>query len=82
MNYRIITAIEPDFFVAELEAETVEHLIEQMTSAGYEFSAFNSNPVQRAELQGQPKFKGLCGPMWDGDAIRYECRATYAELSA
>jgi hypothetical protein len=25
---------------------------------------------------------GLIGPMWDGDAIRYECSATYAELSA
>lgn len=26
----------------------------------------------RAELCGQPMIKGFLGPMWDGDAIRYE----------
>ena len=82
MNYRIITTVEPEFFVAEFGSDTVESFIEQMTGEGYEVSGFNNNPAQRQELQGAPKFKGLCGPMWDGDAIRYECNTTYAELSA
>jgi hypothetical protein len=49
---------------------------------GFRCRGFNSNASQRQELQGAPKFTGLIGPMWDGDAIRYECSATYAELSA
>jgi hypothetical protein len=49
---------------------------------GFQCRGFNSNASQRLELQGAPKFTGLLGPMWDGDAIRYECSATYAELSA
>ncbi|OAI43508.1 hypothetical protein AYO38_02575 [bacterium SCGC AG-212-C10] len=36
----------------------------------------------RAELQGQPKFAGPLGPMWDGDCIRYEDVETYRTLSA
>ena len=82
MNYRIITKVEAGFFVDEFAAETVESFIKQMTGAGYEVSGINNNPAQREELQGVPKFKDVCGPMWDGDALRYECSATYAEFSA
>ena len=32
----------------------------------------------RPQLLGQPRIAGLAGPMWDGDAIRYECAETYA----
>jgi len=53
-----------------------------MEVRGFPFVGINDNPRQRAELQGQPRFAGLCGPMWDGDGIRYECRAAYATLSA
>jgi hypothetical protein len=36
----------------------------------------------RDELIGQPKFAGFAGPMWDGDAIRYEDRQSNDALSA
>ncbi len=37
--------------------------------------------VQRIELHNQPKFAGLCGPMWDGDKVRYETWEVYDALS-
>lgn len=60
----------------------IENIIAAMSVRGFEFIDVNSNPRQRAELQGQPKFKGVTGPMWDGDAIRYECPESYAQISA
>ena len=37
--------------------------------------------VHRAELDNQPTFKGLCGPMWDGGMLRYEGWDVYEMLS-
>lgn len=56
-------------------------LVLAMEVRGYKFRGYNSNPRQRAELQGAPKFVGLNGPMWDGDAIRYEDPATTKAVS-
>lgn len=39
---------------------------------GFKVRTAHHNPRTRPELQGAPVFSGLCGPMWDGDAIRYE----------
>src|SRR3546814_3957883 len=66
----------------EIEGATFETIVSRAAVEGLQCSGYDSNPSQRPELQGAPKFKGVCGPMWDGDAIRYECSATYAELSA
>lgn len=52
-----------------------------MHARGYELIGYNRNPRQRAELQGAPKFQGLNGPMWDGDALRYEDPATTKAVS-
>lgn len=49
---------------------------------GFEVVGLNQNKMQRIELQGAPLIKGLCGPMWDGNAIRYECAQTNEQLSA
>lgn len=50
---------------------------------GYNKIGFNFSRVQRAELQGMPKFSGLCGPMYGGEGVvRYECPKAYARLSA
>ena len=38
--------------------------------------------VRRPELRTAPKVDGFLGPMWDGDAIRYECQESYNALSA
>lgn len=46
-----------------------------------EITGYNSNPRQRAELQGQPFLKDHVGPFWDGDAVRYENKAANDILS-
>ena len=52
---------------------TEDDVMEGMKERGYEYLGENRNDYNREELQGQPRFKGLCGPMWDGDGwIRYE----------
>ena len=63
--------------------ETVEHLKKAFETAG-EFHSVSC----RAELQGAPKLKNFCGPMYDGDdsqgraVIRYESQEVYDLLSA
>ena len=63
--------------------ETVEHLKKAFETAG-EFRSVSC----RAELQGAPKLKNFCGPMYDGtdesgnSVIRYESREVYEILSA
>ena len=34
-----------------------------------------------SKIIGYPKIKGLLGPMWDGDRVRYEDQSTYDALS-
>ncbi len=62
--------------------------IENMEAWGYKFTGLDPNTirddgtmVQRIELHNQPKFAGLCGPMWDGDKVRYETWEVYDALS-
>src|SRR3546814_14684308 len=82
MKIRIYRQTEQDFDRIEIEGATFETIVSRAAVEGLQCSGYDSNPSQRPELQGAPKFKGVCGPMWDGDAIRYECSATYAELIA
>ncbi len=56
-------------------------VIAAMEVRGFAFLGPNRNHRHRAELQGAPKFRGLAGPMWDGDAIRYEDPTTHTTLS-
>lgn len=63
--------------------ETAEHLKKAFETSG----EFHSTSC-RAELQGAPKLKNFCGPMYDGEddqgraVIRYESREVYEILSA
>lgn len=63
--------------------ETAEHLKKAFETSG----EFHSTTC-RAELQGAPKLKNFCGPMYDGEddqgraVIRYESREVYEILSA
>lgn len=60
---------------------TIGEAIAEIEKLGHAYTGPNHNLRQRAELQGAPKFTGLLGPMWDGDALRYEDAKTYAQLS-
>ena len=61
--------------------------IECFAARGYQHTGDETRTVLRKELQGQPKFKGLCGPMWGGTdengdpVIRYEDWGSYEVLS-
>ena len=39
------------------------------------------NGKHRQELQEQPIFDGLAGPLWDGDRVRYETWDVFERLS-
>ena len=71
---------ESGFIVTEFPAGC--DLIAAMEIRGFPFEKLHDNPRNRIQLQGHPKFKGLLGPMWDGDRIRYEDQASYDQLSA
>lgn len=53
-----------------------ENIVIAMEVRGYEHVGTVTNTKLRAELQGAPKFRGVNGPMWGGDHIRYECPET------
>lgn len=56
-------------------------LIAAMEVRGYTFAGLTTSLRLRPELQAQPMFNELVGPMWDGDAIRYEDAAANDILS-
>ncbi len=78
-TYKLVQCVEGQFIVTNL---TEENLLPAMEVRGYEFEGFETNKRLRPELQGQPKFRGVLGPMWDGGPIRYECPKAYAIISA
>jgi hypothetical protein len=77
---RLIQSVDGELVRVDFGPET--DVVAAMEARGYTFTGLNANPRQRLELQGAPKFRELCGPMWDGDALRYEDTAAYAALSA
>jgi hypothetical protein len=53
--------------------ENRKDFIKFMESKGYKHTGDNHNKANRAELQGQPVFKNMSGPMYDGGGkVRYE----------
>ena len=78
MEYRVIRLINGQWDRTEGD---IENIIPAMEIRGYRLIGFESHPQRRAELQGLPMFEGLHGPMWDGNAIRYEDPAAYNALS-
>jgi len=83
MRYRFINADEQgQLCQMEFTALDTDQAIAKAAAIGFQFKDYNANRAQRAELQQQPKFSGMLGPMWDGDAIRYENNAAYEKFSA
>lgn len=78
MKYQIIQVVDGDIISTE-----PTDIVAWASVAGVAIKGYNANPHQRAELQGQPKLDGFCGPMWNGNnTIRYESTAAYAIFSA
>ncbi len=55
-------------------------------SFGMDFDGIENGSHLRECLRGQPKIKGLCGPMYDGEingrpVIRYETWSVYDAMS-
>lgn len=78
MKYRLIQYVDGSWLKSEFDDE---NLIPAMEIRGFDLAGVNNNPRHRAELQGAPRFAKLVGPMWDGDAIRYEDPAANDVLS-
>lgn len=79
MKYKLVQEIDGKMIASEFVGDNIYAAME---IRGFEFDGFNEGCGQRAELKGQPKFKGVAGPMWDGDGIRYEDWKSYERLSA
>lgn len=84
-KFRVVTLDEKTgwdkFEFEQKEPDNLEFIME-MEKRGYKYTGSNFNKFQRKELQGMPWFAELCGPMFDGDAIRYEGKTAYQALSA
>lgn len=83
MIYRLVQQVEGRLIATDFNAD---NFIAAMSVRGFEFNGENRNRSNREELQGQPKFCGVCGPMWGGDeiggaVIRYETVEAYRTLS-
>ena len=78
MKARLIQNIDDQWLTSGFEAAD---LIPSMEAQDFKHMGFNTNKSQGAELQGQPKFEGVIGPVWGEDHIRYEDEASYDRLS-
>jgi len=65
------------------EMDSTEELIRYLMGRGIKQTGVVSRPGLRRELQGQPTFDKLLGPMYDGPKrVRYETQEAYDQLSA
>ncbi len=79
-TYRLVQQIEGQFIVSDFDELSVQAA---MAVRGFIQDGVSTNTRLRVELQGQPKFAGLTGPMFGGDGIvRYEDTAANRSLSA
>lgn len=79
--YRVITYSEKDGFSRKdfvTRAALVAYVVAEM---GGELRGLSTPGRARPQLWNQPQFSNLCGPMWDGDAVRYESTGAYEVLS-
>ena len=79
MQYRLVEYIDGNWMTMSIPEDNA---IAAFEVRGYPLIGTNNNDYNRAELQGKPVFSKLAGPMWDGDAIRYENYAACEILSA
>jgi hypothetical protein len=79
MKYRIVQDLgEGQLVVHNVDEENLAAFLEVRN---IEVLGEHKSKSTRPELQGQPKLKGFCGPMWDDGCIRYEDQKSYNILS-
>lgn len=81
--YRFVQLVEGSWIVTDFTADNV---VPAMSIRGHEYTGPCTRKQLRTELQGQPMFSGINGPMWGGEEIggyvvRYESRDAYDRLS-
>lgn len=76
--YRVVRIIDGTWIKEEF---TNDNVIPAMELRGFEMTGNYANPRTREEMQGAPQFRGMLGPMYDGDAVRYESQEVYNQLS-
>jgi hypothetical protein len=87
MSYKLVQYDEKLGFIVSNFGPQVD-LYAAMIVRNYSFQKFEDRACLRPCLQGQPKFNGVLGPMYDGEdaqgepVIRYECPKAYQHLSA
>lgn len=83
MIYKLVSQIDGRLSV---ETFTADNIIPAMEVRNYQFNGLCHRKSLRAELQGQPMFQGVLGPMWGGTendkpVVRYETTQAYNTLS-
>ena len=79
VKYRFVQRVEGQWIVTEVRRDNLAPWLEArgftvdgaLDAKHYRTGQARRTPL-RAELDGQPIIRGLCGPAWDGDAVRYE----------
>lgn len=81
MKYKLVT-FDKEAGWDQIESQSLVNFTAMLEVRGYTLTGPHENPRTRPELQGQPKFTNLAGPMYDGGVIRYENWPAYELLSA
>lgn len=77
---RLVRVVEDR--IVRIDFPTGANLRQAIEDMGYHCTGLETNQRLRFELIGHPTFAELCGPMWDGDGIRYEDAEANRRLSA
>lgn len=85
-SYKVVQILNGEWITITLTSKYA--FKKWLRMGGHELTGINDNSQQREELQGEPRVKGLLGPMYDGvnpqgfPVIRYESQEAYDRLSA
>lgn len=70
----IVSATGTSRLVADNTADLALRVIDYIGKS--RLTGFEDRDSKRDELQGGPRFKGVSGPMWNGDGWLYEAPRT------
>lgn len=82
-KFRLVQLVDGEWITNDF---TEDNVVPAMEIRGFTLTGMETRRGLRPELQGQPKFGGVLGPMWGGvengePVVRYECQSAYDKLS-